>query len=165
MEFYEPDWATGPEKKSIWEVMGGWLKDESFYRDIATRALSIALVAGVAYIYAVAAGYISTPPGRAVLPVVLMVTYVVVLAPLVFRLVFRGKTSSVWVGVLLAIVSTVAMGLLYLTPTDDPQWRMVRAISVDVFSYLVIVLSLVLGFGMVRDQRRANAADEESTTK
>lgn len=163
MSFYEPDWATRP-KKSIWVVMGGWLKEESFYRDIATRTLSILVTAVAAYLYAVAAGYISTPPGRAVLPVVLMMGYLLVLGPLVFQLVFRGKTSPVWVSVLLGIVSAAAIGLIYLMPTDDPQWRMIRTIGVDVFSYLLIGLSLVLGFGVVRDQRRANEADKESTT-
>ncbi|MGU3651847.1 hypothetical protein [Mycolicibacterium sp. A43C] len=161
VSFYEPDWANRP-KKSIWAVVGGWLKEESFYRDIATRTLSILVAAVAAYLYAVATGYISTPPGRTVLPVVLLSIYLIVFTPLVFRLVFRGKTSSSWVSIPLAVLSTTAMSILYLAPTDDPQWRMVRAISVDVFSYSVIALALVLGFGMVRDLRRANAATKES---
>lgn len=163
VSFYEPDWAVAPkERPSVWAVMGGWLKQESFYRDIATRALSIAVVALVAYVYAVAAGYISTPPGKAVLPVLLMAIYSVVLTPLVFRLVFQGKTSSRWLVILLFIVATAAGVLLWLVPTDDPQWQMVRAISVDIYSYIIIGLTIVLGFGMLRDQRRANAAGTDS---
>lgn len=53
-----------PDKRPAWRIPLAWLREESFYRDIATRALSIAVVALGAYLYAISVGYIATPTGR-----------------------------------------------------------------------------------------------------
>lgn len=38
-----------------------WAKDQSFYRDIATRTISGLLVVGIAYVFGVLAGYFQDP--------------------------------------------------------------------------------------------------------
>lgn len=42
-------------------VIRDWLRDEGFYRDIATRAMSIALVGSVALVYGVLTGLVKNP--------------------------------------------------------------------------------------------------------
>jgi hypothetical protein len=51
------------KKRRWWRIALGWLKDESFYKDITTRALAAGIVALGAYFFALGAGYVSTPTG------------------------------------------------------------------------------------------------------
>jgi hypothetical protein len=51
------------KKRRWWRVALGWLKDESFYKDITTRAVAAGIVALGAYFFALGAGYVSTPTG------------------------------------------------------------------------------------------------------
>lgn len=44
-----------------------WVRDHTFWRDVAAQALSTGLVALVAYVYAVSGGYIATPTGRSLI--------------------------------------------------------------------------------------------------
>ena len=64
-----PEKASPPaeqpeEKRSLWSYPKSWLRQESFYRDITTRAVAAGIVAVVAYLYALAAGYVHTPSGK-----------------------------------------------------------------------------------------------------
>ncbi|WBP94261.1 MULTISPECIES: hypothetical protein [Mycobacteriaceae] len=72
MSFYEPDWATGEpsRRRPVTAVVGGWLREESFYRDVVTRSLSILITGGFGYLAAVALGYVGRPPGQAVVLIV-----------------------------------------------------------------------------------------------
>lgn len=56
-------------KRSIPSYPRGWLREESFYRDITTRALSVAIVAVAGYVLAVSTGYVATPPGSVIFSV------------------------------------------------------------------------------------------------
>jgi hypothetical protein len=51
------------KKRRWWRIALGWLKDESFYKDITTRAVAAGIVALGAYFFALGAGYVSTPTG------------------------------------------------------------------------------------------------------
>lgn len=70
------------EKRRWWLIALGWLKDESFYKDITTRALAAGVVASVAYLFALGAGYVSTPTGSQAAKGVLNVVGSVALAAL-----------------------------------------------------------------------------------
>jgi hypothetical protein len=52
---------TGGQEAPMGRIALGWLKDESFYKDITTRALAAGIVALGAYFFALGAGYVSTP--------------------------------------------------------------------------------------------------------
>ena len=48
-------------KSKPWQWPGEWLKDEKFWKDVASRTLSGVLAVGVIYIYGHAVGYFKTP--------------------------------------------------------------------------------------------------------
>ncbi|WP_061009387.1 hypothetical protein [Mycolicibacterium mucogenicum] len=54
------------EKRLVGDVVGGWFREESFYRDVTTRTLSAALAGLLAYLGAVSLGYVGTPSSAAV---------------------------------------------------------------------------------------------------
>jgi hypothetical protein len=66
--------VTGDEGKP-WRWPGQWMRQESFWRDVGSRTLAAVFAAGIVYVFAVAAGYVSRPDG---LPVGLLVTWVIV---------------------------------------------------------------------------------------
>jgi hypothetical protein len=51
------------EKRRWWRIPLGWFADETFYRDITKSAISTAVVALCAYLYAIGAGYVRSPTG------------------------------------------------------------------------------------------------------
>ena len=145
MSFYEPDWTARPpeKKRSIWAIMGGWLKEESFYRDIATRALSIAVVAAVAYVYAVVTGHIGPPPKR-----VIVFFAGASVASVVYFLSIRMTRAGRWQrGLLLALLGgLVVLGTLKaggLTGEDEPsQWdKLTFVFSVGVTTWLIALMA------------------------
>lgn len=70
------------KKRRWWRIAAGWLRDESFYKDITTRALAAGIVALGAYFFALGAGYVSTPTGAEAAKGILNVVGSVVLAAL-----------------------------------------------------------------------------------
>lgn len=70
------------KKRRWWRIALGWLKDESFYKDITTRALAAGIVALGAYFFALGAGYVSTPTGAEAAKGVVNVVGSVVIAAL-----------------------------------------------------------------------------------
>lgn len=80
-------------------IVGGWFRDESFYRDIATRFLSVALTGAVTYLAAVALGYVGKPSGQASYSLAWAVGTGIVMVALAYALI-SGRD-----GLTLAIVS------------------------------------------------------------
>jgi hypothetical protein len=73
---------SAAKKRRWWRIALGWLKDESFYKDITTRALAAGIVALGAYFFALGAGYVSTPTGAEAAKGVINVVGSVVIAAL-----------------------------------------------------------------------------------
>jgi hypothetical protein len=65
---------AGDEGKP-WRWPGQWMRQESFWRDVGSRTLAAVFAAGIIYVFAVAAGYVSRPDG---LPVGLLVGWLIV---------------------------------------------------------------------------------------
>lgn len=49
------------EKSKPWRWPGEWIRDEKFWKDVASRTLSGVLAVGVIYVYGLAVGYFQTP--------------------------------------------------------------------------------------------------------
>ena len=169
MEFYEPDWATRPPEKkpSVWAVMGGWLKQESFYRDIATRALSIAVVALTAYVYAVANGYVTTPPGRVIGPVAMQLLLLAALMVIIFRGRLRLRTKFLVTAVYMVAVFGLAL-MMRLTASPDPKWREFQSQTLTVTTYVLIALVSAFVVGWIvqdvkewRQMKRLGTSSED----
>ncbi|SKY52404.1 Uncharacterised protein [Mycobacteroides abscessus subsp. massiliense] len=50
-------------KRTRRSIVREWLSEETFWRDVTTRTLAAAIVATGAYLFALGAGYVSTPSG------------------------------------------------------------------------------------------------------
>jgi hypothetical protein len=48
-------------KSKPWQWPGEWMKDEKFWKDVATRTVSGVLTVGVIYVYGLAVGYFKSP--------------------------------------------------------------------------------------------------------
>jgi hypothetical protein len=59
----QPPVATPPAKRTRRSIVRGWLGQESFWRDVTTRTLATIVAAILAYLYALGAGYVSSPTG------------------------------------------------------------------------------------------------------
>lgn len=53
--------AEVAEKSKPWQWPGEWMKDEKFWKDVASRTLSGVLAVGIIYLYGLAVGYFKTP--------------------------------------------------------------------------------------------------------
>ncbi len=57
--------VTHTEKeRRLW--LGDWMREESFWRDVATRTLAIVISGAVVYVLALAGGYVQRPDVRRV---------------------------------------------------------------------------------------------------
>lgn len=68
-----------------WRWPGVWFRQESFWRDVASRTLAAVFAAGIVYVFAVAGGYVSKPN---VLP------FVALLAWFIPSVYFYAKSSK-----------------------------------------------------------------------
>lgn len=50
-------------KRRFWHVIFGWFRDETFWRDVAKSIVSTGAVALIVYLYALGAGYVTSPTG------------------------------------------------------------------------------------------------------
>jgi uncharacterized membrane protein len=84
------------KKRRWWLIPLGWLREESFYKDITTRALAAGIVALGAYFFALGAGYVSTPSGSQAAKGVLNVLGSITLAALAAWVgwFLHGKTDE-----------------------------------------------------------------------
>lgn len=100
-----PDWW-------LWPVE--WIKDQSFWRDLTSRALAGLIVAAVAYLFAILAGYLSSPgPLHVVLLIAAMIASfmaglltIVALGPLMR--VVSGWLAHTWWWVRLLVLVPLA---------------------------------------------------------
>lgn len=76
-------------KRTIGKIVGGWFLDESFYRDITTRTLSIGVAALLGYLGAVVLGIVGPPPREAI-PAISAAFAAVVMAAVILVLRYRG---------------------------------------------------------------------------
>lgn len=152
------------QRASVWSYPAKWLKEESFYRDITTRALSIAVVALVAYIYAVATGYLQTPSGSG-LVVILALTFMVVLSGFVVRARFRegGPVSPALTGLYVAGATLFVVLIVWLVPrTSNTSWE--KAITWWTWGATAVLGVMVVAiYGSVFRQRLAVKRSRMST--
>jgi hypothetical protein len=52
---------AGEDKAKPWRWPGQWVRDDTFWRDVASRTLSALFASLFIYVFAVAAGYVSRP--------------------------------------------------------------------------------------------------------
>ena len=90
-----------------------WLKEESFYRDITTRTLSIAVVALVGYVFALTAGYVASPSGRSI-AIFVVLAVALVLAGWVLAVYFHDDRHWGTALLLTAAISLVVVVLWVL---------------------------------------------------
>jgi hypothetical protein len=55
--------VTTDKPESPWQWPSQWVRDEGFWRDVASRGTASFVVVVVGYVFATSAGYISTPGG------------------------------------------------------------------------------------------------------
>jgi hypothetical protein len=56
----EPPADTEPSSKP-WKWPGEWVRDEKFWRDVASRVAAALIVVGLGYTFAIASGYLAAP--------------------------------------------------------------------------------------------------------
>lgn len=78
------------------EIAASWFKDETFYRDITTRSVSIVLTASIGYLAAIALGYVGKPSGQAAYSFVWAVATGIVMAALGYAIV-NGRDGLTFV--------------------------------------------------------------------
>lgn len=108
--------APAPRKRRIWIKPVDWFQEEAFWRDVTKSAVSTGVVALIAYLYALGAGYVSSPTGwqtvRGVLNVVLTAVVGIALGtamlwgPIVFD-PEKFKHRPMWVQRLVKFISWV----------------------------------------------------------
>ena len=76
---------SAPAKRRRWVVPFAWFAEESFWRDVTKSAVSTGLVALTAYLYALGAGYVSTPTGAQTLRGIIMVFILVTMHDTMLR--------------------------------------------------------------------------------
>lgn len=162
-----PERSPVVQKPSLWRVPVGWFKQESFYRDITTKAVSIAIVASIAYVYALAAGYVGTPRG-------LMNTYWALLGVILIVLVALMTLNrshlikyivAVALPILFLLIVRMDMHVLHMTAgRRPPVWRIivegwyvtVPSLIAWVFAVGLVVQSAARRF---RSRRAGGSAD------
>lgn len=66
MRLRQPDLSvprTTTTRRWIWKLPFAWFVEEAFWRDVVKSATSTGLVALIVYVYALGAGYVSSPTG------------------------------------------------------------------------------------------------------
>lgn len=96
-------------KRSLWSYPKSWVKQESFYRDITTRAISGGIVAFVAYAYAVGGGYVATPSGAYVGIVILVLLGIPVALWAASLIIGARSTRGVVIGLVIMSVYVLSM--------------------------------------------------------
>lgn len=154
MSFYEPDWATNEllKKRTAMAVMGGWLREESFYRDIVTRSLSILITGVLGYLAAVALGYVGRPPAQAVVLIVEAISLFAT-AIVAIECINRGRAT---LGFFIMCVWT-AVVMLIATWLED--WMQAPEVSLGGKWFWIIMIPTFLGArGIVLIMRRRRIA-------
>lgn len=128
----------GRKKGSVWNVPRRWLKDEGFYRDIVTRALSIAIVALVGYLYALSAGYVATPSGRGLLGLTMVILTMVAASFSIYHLLAGNRDARLrWQ--LAACVPTLAAWIVVAVEQPKGYWRIAMLVTIWVTLALFLV--------------------------
>jgi hypothetical protein len=159
----KPPLVEPPEPdRPFWKIPLGWLRDESFYRDIATEILAVGVVALIAYTYAVSAGYVSTPSGKAALVTVLLV-FSVVMVVLTYTAAYRGNMLRSFL--LLVVGCAPYIAAIILANQIRPGFAEEVLIEAPkrywwVFLFSVPIALLVLGRGFRVWYRRRRKARE-----
>ncbi|BBX86954.1 hypothetical protein [Mycolicibacterium aubagnense] len=140
------------ETRSIGDVVGGWFREESFYRDVTTRTLSAILAALLAYLGAVALGYVGTPSPVAVFELGYAVATAICVASTGYA---KATGRELLAGTLFVLYCVVAAAVFWYGPTwgGDLGWK-------DKWSWIALVLQVALmigAFGFVRNRRKARA--------
>lgn len=105
-----------------WQIPLGWFTEEAFWRDITKSAVSTGVVALIAYLYALAAGYIATPAGPAV-GVIFLSTLSALFLLLCIRAARKRNFSSARPLLGLSFLLFVVMAITDLTRGDsDALW-------------------------------------------
>lgn len=104
-------------KSKPWQWPGEWMRDEKFWRDVASRTLAGALVVFIGYLVAVANGLLQVPSvaqvavavgflaGAVGLFSLFVMKYQKWIAPLV------NRTSRPWGDILDTVIKLIVMGL------------------------------------------------------
>lgn len=108
--------ATDVQKQlKPWQWPGEWVKDEKFWRDVASRAAAGLIVVFIGYLVAVASGLLGLPDLRKVLAVTLVfAAAIITFLPIVFgsrKLIgaIRNRIQPRW----LSIMLMASWGLMY----------------------------------------------------
>ncbi|MFJ4029527.1 hypothetical protein ACIPWF_19280 [Paenarthrobacter sp. NPDC089989] len=109
--------TTDTETKSKpWQWPAEWMRDEKFWRDVASRTLSGLLVVLLGYAAAVWLGYIKTPDGFNVMQAIVQGIFVLVAGFILFRYYKPVKLAremykhtSRWQAWLISLATLIAM--------------------------------------------------------
>lgn len=160
-----PAVEEAPKERDWEEIVGGWLKEESFYREITTRTLSAALVAIAAYLGAVGLGYVGRPPANAL---VMMAVVVIALSGIVLISSLMHKGRRRIGSVLLVVLMVFILGSGYASSKMFPNANMGKwgwVVGLVEFTGFVIVARLLNRRRAKRDLARETAAQDASSKR
>lgn len=148
--------ASSAPKSRWWRKPLSWFAEESFWRDITKSAVSTGVVALIAYLYALAAGYVATPSGLAVV-VIALSTLSLMLLVLAVRAVRLRSFAGTWPLFILSLVLYLAMATIDLTRGESntgldrfaSTWAMTLAL-VTVGLAVVITVTMKRGHRILR---------------
>ncbi|WP_071288824.1 hypothetical protein [Mycolicibacterium llatzerense] len=141
------------EERSVGDVVGGWFREASFYRDVTTRTLSAVLAGLLAYLGAVALGYVGAPSLAAVFELGYAVTTAICVASTGYAMA-TGRELLAWT--LFVFYSVVAAAIYWYGPqwVGDLGWK-------DKWGWIALALQVALmigAFRFVRNRHKARAA-------
>ena len=146
-----------PAKRRWWQVPLWWFSEETFWRDVSKSAVSTGVVALIAYLYALAAGYIATPAGPAV-GVIFLSTLSALFLLLCVRAARMRNFSSPKPLLALSFLLFVVMAITDLTRDDsDALWDRIAFHWTTTLALLNIATVLVFSAWM-----RGNSAASRS---
>ena len=145
-----------PQKRSNGQIVGGWFKEEPFYRDIATRSLAAVLVTLVLYVGGVTLGYIGTPPAKAVFLLISAVAMAIV-AGLVWYAYLNKRPLRATIIAFVACTATFAAnqyGVQRFGSVDWTDWtEKWNLVATAVLAALFVVIAVI-----VQSRHRARSA-------
>jgi hypothetical protein len=152
-----------PKEKSRWRIPLGWLKEESFYRDIASKVLAVMVVALPAYVYAVATGHLASPSGKSILMIGLLAAAMILAIAAVSRLIDHGL--SFWAVVYLALavglgISTFPIAASLLEESPD-VYEPVRWFSGGMLVVLVAMTGWFIWVGLPKIRKEYYVASQD----
>lgn len=147
----EPPQPTGWRKPLGW-IPFRWMRRESFYRDLFINLLATGLVVVIGYVYAVGAGYVTSPSGAETLRGIWSVIWfigngIVIMGTVFWAFFFHHKEGDsrrkrivrrvIWIVVMVFILLaqfqafTGALNDSWVWPFNTPSWHVKMANEPD----------------------------------